>query len=89
MPSVQEREALLFSVALERPAAERAAFLAAICGNDSALQQRLAALLAAHEQGNVALDEGPAGASAPAAKATVKIVVADAPNYGGGLVFGR
>ena len=89
MPSVQEREALLFSVALERPAAERAAFLAAICGNDSALQQRLAALLAAHEQGNAALDEWPAAASAPAAKATVKIEVADAPNEAVGQMIGR
>ena len=35
---------------LEKPVAERAAFLQAVCGADSALRQRLEALLAAHDQ---------------------------------------
>ena len=44
MPSPQEREAALFALAVEKPVAERAAFLQAVCGNDSALRQRLDAL---------------------------------------------
>src|SRR5215475_780494 len=52
MPSPQEREAALFVLAVEKPAAERPAFLQAICGADSALRQRLDALLAAHDKGD-------------------------------------
>ena len=44
------REELLFQLALTKPAAERAAWLDRECDGDSALRQRLAALLAAHEQ---------------------------------------
>jgi eukaryotic-like serine/threonine-protein kinase len=50
MPSGQEREEVLFALALEKPAAERAAFLHAVCGGDAALRQRLEALLAAHDE---------------------------------------
>jgi hypothetical protein len=50
MPSAQERESALFALALEKPVAERAAFLQAVCGGDNALRQRLEALLAAHDQ---------------------------------------
>src|SRR6266487_2322926 len=50
MPSPQDREAALFALAIERPAAERAAFLVAVCGADKSLRQRLEALLTAHEQ---------------------------------------
>jgi eukaryotic-like serine/threonine-protein kinase len=40
----------LFALAKEKSAAERAVFLQAHCGGDSALRQRLEALLAAHDQ---------------------------------------
>ncbi|MDA1275860.1 MAG: serine/threonine-protein kinase [Verrucomicrobia bacterium] len=50
MPSPQDREAALFALAVEKPVAERAAFLQAVCGNDNALRQRLEALLDAHDQ---------------------------------------
>lgn len=44
------REEALLALALEKSAAERAAFLMRECVGDSALRQRLDALLAAHEQ---------------------------------------
>ena len=44
------REELLFQLALTKPAAERAAWLARECGDDEPLRARLEALLAAHEQ---------------------------------------
>src|SRR5882672_6288071 len=50
MPSPQDREAALFALAIEKPAAQRAGFLDAVCGADKSLRQRLEALLAAHEQ---------------------------------------
>ena len=56
IPSPQEREATLFALALEKPAAERASFLQTICGTDTALRQRLDALLAAHEQPETVLE---------------------------------
>src|SRR5262245_33060877 len=51
IPTPQEREAVLFSLAIEKPVAERAAFLQAVCGSDGTLRQRLQSLLAAHAQG--------------------------------------
>jgi tetratricopeptide (TPR) repeat protein/serine/threonine protein kinase len=42
-------EETLFHLALEQPAAERAAFLAKMCGDDHALRQRVEALLQAHD----------------------------------------
>ena len=44
------REEALFALALSKPASERAAWLDRECGGDSALRQRLEALLTAHEQ---------------------------------------
>jgi hypothetical protein len=41
-------EETLFHLALEQPAAERAAFLDKMCGDDRALRQRVEALLNAH-----------------------------------------
>ena len=46
----QNREEVLFALALEKPAAKRAAFLEVMCEGNDALRQRLEALLAAHEQ---------------------------------------
>src|SRR5882672_3594582 len=55
MPSLQDRETALFALAIEKPAAERAGFLDAVCGADQSLRQRLEALLAAHERPDGAL----------------------------------
>jgi WD40 repeat protein/serine/threonine protein kinase len=51
-----QREAALFAAALERPPAERAAFLDGACHGDPALRARLEALLAAHEHPAALLD---------------------------------
>ena len=56
------REAALFSLAMEKPADKRAAFLDAICEGCSALRQRLKALLAAHEQPDTVLATQPEAA---------------------------
>ncbi|HEY2951082.1 MAG TPA: serine/threonine-protein kinase [Verrucomicrobiae bacterium] len=76
LPSPQEREAALFALALEKPVAERAAFLQPVCGADGALRQRLETLLAAHDQPDQALA---GGAGKPTAKATMKIEFAEEP----------
>src|SRR5881409_576073 len=57
MPSPPEREAALFALALEKPVAERAAFLQAVCGSDGVLRQRLETLLAAHDEPDEVLGE--------------------------------
>jgi hypothetical protein len=59
---------------LEKPAAQRAAFLEIVCGEDAALRRRLEALLAAHEQSETALAE-----TVPAAEPTMKIEFGDEP----------
>src|SRR5258705_13709063 len=74
MPSPQERESALFALALEKPVAERGAFLQAVCGGDGALRQRLETLLAAHEQPNDLL----AGQSEDARR-TIQVELADQP----------
>jgi hypothetical protein len=74
MPSPQERESALFALAVEKPLAERSAFLQAVCGTDSALRQRLEALLAAHDQPENAL-----ATATRAVKATIKLNLADEP----------
>jgi WD40 repeat protein len=78
MPSPQEREAAFFALAVEKPVTERAAFLQAVCGKDSALRARLEALLAAHDQPDELLAT-PESATSPAVKATMKIEFADEP----------
>jgi hypothetical protein len=74
MPSPQERESALFALAVEKTLAERSAFLQAVCGTDSALRQRLEALLAAHDQPENAL-----ATATRAVKATIKLDLADEP----------
>ena len=49
------REELLFQLALSKPAGKRAAWLDAECDGDTAMRQRLEALLAAHEQPDMLL----------------------------------
>jgi hypothetical protein len=49
-PERYQRLKELFHSALERPAAERPAFLAEVCGDDTALREKVEALVAADEQ---------------------------------------
>ncbi|MBI5385254.1 MAG: protein kinase [Verrucomicrobia bacterium] len=85
VPSPQEREAALFALAVEKPSAERAAFLQAVCGGDSALRQRLDALLAAHEQPEKVL-----ATAARAVKATIKLdLESEPPDEAVGQTLGR
>jgi serine/threonine protein kinase/tetratricopeptide (TPR) repeat protein len=62
MSSQSQRVRQLFGDALERPAADRDAFLAACCGDDVALRQQVERLLADHRDLAAALPESqPAG----------------------------
>src|SRR2546421_114127 len=58
------REEALFTLAVEKPAAERAAFLDRECSGDAELRQRIAALLGAHAKAGEFLNEPPAAVSA-------------------------
>jgi eukaryotic-like serine/threonine-protein kinase len=78
------REEVLFALALEKPAAKRPAFLDAMCESDPALRQRLEALLAAHEQPETLL-----ALQAEAARPTLKLDLADAPDEPVGQTLGR
>src|SRR6266702_2661389 len=84
MPSPQEREAALFALALEKPVAERPAFLQAVCGSDRVLRQRLETLLAAHDQPGELL-----AIATPGLKATIKLELSDAPDEAVGQTLGR
>src|ERR1017187_886553 len=84
MSSSQNREEALFALALEKPADKRAAFLDAVCEGDTALRQRLEALLAAHEQPETLL-----ATQAEAARPTIKLDLADAPDEAVGQTLGR
>src|SRR5262245_23982263 len=70
----------LFLAALERPPAERAAYLEAACGGDAALRQRVEALLAAHDEPGAFLSE-----AQPAGDATAALAGSEA----GAVVAGR
>ncbi len=78
------REELLFQLALTKPFAERAAWLDRECGDDKALLARLDALLAAHEQPDTLL-----ATQAAAARPTIKLDLADAPDEAVGQTLGR
>ena len=67
-------EEVLFALALEKPAENRPAFLDAVCEGDTALRQRLDALLAAHDQPETLL-----ATQADTARPTIKLDLADAP----------
>ena len=77
-------EEALFTLALAKPAAERAVFLDAVCQSDDALRARLDALLAAHEQPDTLL-----ATQAAAARPTIKLDLADAPDEAVGQTLGR
>ena len=70
MPVPQESESALFALSVEKPVAERTAFLQAVCGTHGALRQRLESLLAVHDQA----DEGSGDNSGPVTlQATMKV----------------
>ena len=82
MPSPEQREAALFTAALERPPTERAAFLDGACHGDAPLRQRLEALLAAND----AEDSFPEPAEQVR---TIKLDLEDAPDESIGQKVGR
>src|SRR6266481_2097167 len=84
MPSHQNREEALFQAAVQLTGAERAAFLNGACLGDNALRQRLEALLAAHDQ-----PDNLVPTQAEAARATIKLDLADAPDEAVGQTLGR
>ena len=84
MPMPQKHEAALLALALEKPADLRHGFLDAVCAGDPALRQRIDALLAAHEQPETLL-----ATQAEAARPTIKLDLADAPDEAIGQKIGR
>jgi eukaryotic-like serine/threonine-protein kinase len=78
------REEALFALALEKPAEKRPAFLDAMCEGDAALRAGLEALLAAHDQPETLL-----ATQAGAARPTIKLDLADAPDEAVGQTLGR
>jgi serine/threonine protein kinase len=77
-----QREEALFQAAVQLNGAERASFLNGACLGDAAPRQRLEALLAAH-------DEPDELSPKAAAKATMKLELADAPDEAVGQMLGR
>ena len=78
------REELLFQLALSKPATKRAAWLDAECDGDATLRGRLEALLAAHEQ-----PDNLVPTQAEAARPTINLDLADAPDEAVGQTLGR
>lgn len=68
-------EELLFQLPVTKPIAERAVWLDRECGDDKGLRSRLEALLAAQEEPETLLATQP-----DAARPTIKIKLAEAPN---------
>src|SRR6185369_17015273 len=77
-------EEILFALALQKPAEKRATFLEVMCEGDSALHARLEALLAAHEQ-----PDNLVPTQAEAARPTIEIDLAEAPDEAVGQTLGR
>ena len=78
------REEVLFVLALKKPADKRAVFLDVMCDGDSALRQRLEALLAAHDA-----TLNPQTTQAEAFRPTIKLDLADAPDEAVVQTLGR
>ena len=78
------REEALFAAAFTKPANERAPFLDGACHGDAALRARLESLLAAHEQPETLL-----ATQIEAARPTLKLDLADAPDEAVGQTLGR
>ncbi|HEY5043355.1 MAG TPA: serine/threonine-protein kinase [Verrucomicrobiae bacterium] len=84
MPSPTNREEALFQAASQLTGAERASFLNGACLGDDALRQRLDALLVAHDEPD---DLSPK--DKPAAVATIKLDMSDAPDEAVGQTLGN
>src|SRR5436190_6766826 len=84
MTSPQNREEALFQAAVQLAGAERAAFLNGACLSDNALRRRLEALVAAHDQ-----PDNLVPAQAEAARPTIKLDLADAPDEAVGQTLGH
>ncbi|HEV7928141.1 MAG TPA: serine/threonine-protein kinase, partial [Verrucomicrobiae bacterium] len=84
MPSPLKHEETLFALALAKPLDKRPAFLDATCEGDPVLRQRLEAMLAAHDKPDQLPSKG-----APAAVATIKLDLPDAPDEAVGQTLGR
>ena len=78
------REEALFAAALEQPSSERAAFLNGACLGDDALRRHIEALLVAHDA-----TLNPLATQAEAARPTIKLDLADAPDEAVGQTLGR
>ena len=79
-----DREEALFALALETAPEKRAAFLDAMCEGDTALRLRLEALLASHDA-----TLNPLATQVEAARPTIKLDLADAPDEAVGQTLGR
>ncbi len=73
-------EEAILTLALEKPLAERGAFLEVLCGEDAALRERVEALLAAHDE---------LSAARPIEESTVDIPPERSHAEGAGAVIGR
>jgi len=80
----EQRQEWIIRQARQRPAAERAVFLDGACAGDAALRDRLERLLAAHEQPETLL-----ATQTDAARPTIKLDLADAPDEAVGQTLGR
>jgi len=78
------REELLFALAPTKPVSERVVWLDREFGDDKELRARREALLAAHEQPETLL-----ATQAEAARPTIKLDLADAPDEAVGQTLGR
>src|SRR5215469_15894239 len=84
----QNREELIFGLAVLKEGAERAKFLDAECAGDAALHKRLEALLAAHDAKDPFLETAEPKPGAQPAQ-TMKLELADAPDEAIGQKIGR
>jgi serine/threonine protein kinase/tetratricopeptide (TPR) repeat protein len=80
--TTETREEWIIRQARERPAAERPVFLDGACAGEVALRERLEALLAARDQTTQATEP-------EAARPTIKLDLADAPDEAVGQTLGR
>jgi serine/threonine protein kinase/Flp pilus assembly protein TadD len=78
-PELRRRVEELFEEALERPAAERAAWLREACWNDPELHDRVQRLVAAHERADGVLEHSAAEAALLAARARIDAPVRVGP----------
>ncbi len=79
MPQPSEHEIEVFNIALELPAGERAAYLDQACAADTALRQRVEALLQASEESCACLEGSAAVSPGPGGTVRLSFVPAEKP----------